>query len=515
LDVGNVLVIHEKDDHLWVAGERGLALFEGDRFRSLRTVEPNVLRGISGAVETDEGDLWLHGLDGAILLRGVEVRKAIEQPGHAMTYRLFSHEDGLLGSPTEIRPLPTLVQGSDGRLWFATKRGPYVLDPRNVVTNSRPPTVLVKAVVAGSASHLEPRSLELPPMTSKLEFDYTTTSLAAARQVRFRYRLVGIDSDWQEAGERRQAFYTNLGPGRYRFEVIAANEDGVWNTSATLVDVRIAPAWFQTPWFFSLCALATVWTLALFYRTRMRQVRERAQGRLQERLLERERIARELHDTLIQSFQGLILTFSAAMRRIPEGQLARTQMEKALLRADEALAEGRDRVHELRSPMSLHGDLVTALREAADDLQHLQPSVSVEVLVRGTPRALHPVVLEEAFRIGREALTNAFHHAQAASIGVEIAYGGTQLRLHICDHGRGIDGDILAKGGIPGHWGMSGMRERAQKLGARLLIRSGAGAGTDVELDIPAAVAYREPGAIPWWQKVLPRRRRAGNRHDD
>lgn len=515
LDIGNVLLIYEKGAHLWAAGERGLALFDGKRFQSFRTVEPNVLRGITGAAETAEGDLWLHGLDGAILLKGVEVRKAVEQSGYAMTYRLFSHEDGLLGSPTEIRPLPTLVQGADGRLWFATKRGPHVLDPRKVATNTIPPTVLVKSVVAGSAAHLETRSLELPAMTSRLEFDYTTTSLAAARQIRFRYRLDGVDSDWQEAGTRRQAFYTNLGPGRYRFHVIAANEDGVWNMSAASVDIRIAPAWFQTPWFYSLCVLAAVGSVALLYRARMRQVRVRVQGRLEERLLERERIARELHDTLIQSFQGLVLTFSAAMRRIPEGQLARTQMEKALLRADEALAEGRDRVHELRSPMNLQGDLVTALRDAAGDLQHLQPSVSIEVLVRGTPRALHPLVLEEAYRIGREALTNAFHHAQAPSVAVEIAYEGAHLRLHVRDHGRGIDGETLAKGGAPGHWGMLGMRERAQKLGARLLIRSGAGAGTDVELDIPAAVAYREPGAVPWWRKFRLRLKRADIRHDD
>jgi signal transduction histidine kinase/ligand-binding sensor domain-containing protein len=504
LDIGNVLVIREKGDHLWVAGERGVAVLDGARFHSMRTAGRNVLRGITGLVESDDGDLWLHGLDGAILLRRHEIREALEKPGYVMTYRLFTHEDGLLGSPTEVRPLPTLVQGSDGRLWFATKRGPYLLDPREVVANSKPPSVIIKAVMTGAGARLAPRDVELPPLTTRLEFDYTTTSLAAARQVLFRYRLEGVDAGWQEAGRRRQAFYTNLGPGRYRFQVIAANEDGVWNANGASVSIRIVPAWFQTPWFYALCAMAIVAVLLLFYRARMRQVRARVQGRLQERLLERERIARELHDTLIQSFQGLVLTFSAAIRRIPGEESARSQMEKALLMADEALAEGRDRVRDLRSPMSLHGDLVAALREAVEDLQHLHSRTVIDFSVRGTPRALHPVVLEEAYRIAREALTNALRHAKAAGVNIEVVFGAAQFRIHVRDDGAGIQADVLSSGGVSGHWGLVGMRERAQKLGARLLIRSGAGSGTDVELDIPAAVAYREDTVVRWWRRWIP-----------
>ena len=514
LDVGNVLAMHERRDRLWVAGERGVALFGAERFRSLRTVEPDVLRGITGLVETSEGDLWLHGLDGAILIRSAEVQKAIAQPGHAMTYRLFTHEDGLMGSPTDIRPLPTLVESIDGKLWFGTKRGLFMLDPRRVATNTVPPSVIFRSVVAETVRYLSPRTLELPPLTSRLEFDYTTTSLAAARVVKFRYKLSGVDDDWREAGTRRQAFYTNLGPGRYRFQVIAANEDGVWSDSGASVDISIAPAWYQTKRFLSLCALAGIGTLVLFYRARFRSMRSQVHGRLQERLLERERIARDLHDTLIQGFQGLILTFEAAVRRVPKDQPARAQMEKALVRADEALAEGRDRVRDLRSPMSLQGDLATALKEAADDLARIFPSISVDLLVHGSPRALHPVVMEEAYRIGREALTNAFYHAKAQEVAIEIDYGSLHLRLHIRDDGRGIEGDVLASGGVPGHWGMTGMRERAQKLGARLMIRSGIGSGTDIELDVPATVAYRDRRPHARWWNRLTGRADDGESHD-
>lgn len=501
LEVGNVLAIHENGSYLWAAGERGLAVLVSDRFRRLKTVAPDVLRGITGIVETQAGDLWLHAQAGAVLLRGQELRQAIEDPSHRMAYRVFNYEDGLNGSPTEIRPLPTLVQGTDGRLWFATKRGPFVLDPARIVTNEVPPSVIIKSARAETTRYQAPTMLQLPALTSNLEFDYTTTSLAAARRVHFRYRLSDVDRNWHDAGTRRQAFYTNLGPGRYRFQVIAANEDGVWNSAGAGVDVVIAPAWYQTKWFVALCGLFAVGSLALLYHARLHRLRTQVQGRLQERLLERERIARELHDTLIQSFQGLVLTLVAAVRRIPEEQPARQQMEKALARANEALAEGRDRVRDLRTPMSLQGDLAAAVKEAADDLALVHPTVTFDLTVLGTPRALHPVVVDEVYRIVREALANAYHHAGAGSIGVEIDYGIRHLRLQVRDDGKGIAGDVLDKGGIPGHWGMTGMRERAQKLGVRLMVRSGMGSGTDVELDIPAAVAYRDSAPLARWRR--------------
>lgn len=515
LNVGNVFALHENGKHLWVAGDRGLALLLSDGFRNLNTVEPNVLHNVTGVIETATGDLWLHALDGAIHVRREEVQRAIAEPHHRMNYRLFNYADGLTGAPAEIRPMPTLVQGTDGRLWFGTRHGAFVLDPAAISINQQPPSVIIKAARAGSIRYQMPVSLRLPALTSNLEFDYTTTRLAAAHRVRFRYRLSGVDRGWQEAGTRRQAFYTNLGPGQYRFYVIAANEDGVWNTAGDTVAFTIAPAWYQSVWFFVICGLVAIGAMTFLYRARVHRLRTQLQSRLQERLLERERIARELHDTLIQSFQGLVLTLSGAARRIPPEDPARTQMEKALTRADAALAEGRDRVRDLRTPMTLEGDLGTIIKESANDLALLHPPANFELSTYGAPRALHPVALEEAYRIGREALANAYGHANASYIGVEIDYGTRQLRLHVRDDGKGIDADILAKGGIPGHWGMTGMRERAQKLGARLLVRSGAGSGTEIELDIPAAVAYREHEAGSWYGRLLLHMGRGLKRHDN
>ena len=502
LEVGNILTIQEKGPHLWVAGERGLALFVGDRFRAMTVAAPDVLRGITGLVETGEGDLWIHAIVGAIKIPATEVRKAIDEPGHEMSFRLFDDEDGLTGVPTDIRPLPTLVEGSDGRLWFATSRGLFSLDPRRVIANGRPPTVVAKAVFTGGVRHAALPGLTLPALSSSLQIDYTATSLIAPRRVRFRYMLDGVDRGWQDAGPRRQAFYTNLGPGQYRFNVIAANEDGVWNATGATVAFTITPAWYQTKWFLMLCALGAIALLVLVYRTRVGKVRAQIQGRLQERLQERERIARDLHDTLLQGFQGLVLTFEAAMRRIPAGQPAREMMEKALGRADEVLAEGRDRVRDLRDALSLQGELSKALNETAEDLA-LVHQATFTLTVKGAPRTLHPVVMEEAYLIAREALTNAFRHAAARQIEIEVIYGMRQLRTHVRDDGIGIDVEVLTKGGTPGHWGLPGMRERATKLGARLLVRSGLGSGTDVELAVPAAIAYRDRTAISrWWTLV-------------
>ena len=511
LAVGNALSILATDNHVWIGGESGLALFDGTSFRTMSVSNPDALRGLTGIVETKEGDLWLHGLAGAVLIEAREVRKAIDQRGHAMAYRLFDSEDGLFGGPTEIRPLPTLVAGSDGRLWFGTLVGVFMLDPSQLTLNRVPPTVFVDAALAGNSlrrlplagdsAYRLPTVLALPALTTNLRVDYTTPSFVGPRRVQFRYKLDGVDRDWREAGGRRQAFYTNLGPGSYRFQVTAANEDGVWNEKGASFSFTIAPAWYQASWFFALCAVLFLTGLAVMYRMRMGRVRAQTHARLQTRLLERERIARELHDTLIQGFQGLILTFHAAMRRIPRGEGPREQLEEALARADEVLAEGRDRVHGLRESVVYQGDLRAALTDFADDLAALHPT-EFAIVVQGPGRRLHPVVLEETYGIAREALANAFRHAGAGRIDVEVAFGDDHLRVRVSDDGKGIDAEILARGGLAGHWGMPGMRERAQRLGAKLRVRSGPRAGTDVELEIPASLAYRDPHDSSWWRRL-------------
>lgn len=511
LDVGTVLTISEKGQHLWIGGDHGLALFHSERLRPMMTTDPSVLRGITGIVETASGDLWIHGAAGAVLLAAPEVRQGLARPGYLMAYRLFDEEDGLYGAPARVRPLPTLVEGTDGRLWFATKRGVFSLDPSAIVTNATPPTVVLKEVWSGTTRHGVHSDITMPPRSSTVRFDYTATVLASGRRAQFRYRLSGVDEDWQDAGGRRQAFYTNLGPGHYHFQVIASNENGVWNRTGASANLTIMPAWYQTATLWALCAAAVFALLFLVFRLRLAQMRNHLQARLQERLFERERIARELHDTLIQGFQGLVLVFGAAAQRISAEDPIREVLGKALKTADGVLAEGRDRVRGLRESMTLTHDLPTALKEAAEDLALAQP-IEFSMSVSGTQRPLHAVAMEEVYQIAREALTNAHRHAGANRIELELSFAPSHLRLLVRDDGQGIDETILRDGGRQGHWGMPGMRERASKLGATLRLRSGPGSGTEVDLQVPGAVAYRkEATKRRWWRRFSGRVRGGGN----
>jgi len=513
LDVGNVLTISEKGHHIWIGGDRGLALFDSDRLRPMMTTDSSVLRGISGLVESANGDLWIHGTAGAVLVPATEVHQAIGSSHYAMTRRLFDDDDGLYGAPTNLRPMPTLVEGTDGRLWFSTNRGVFSLDPRAIITNLTPPTVVLKDVWSGSTRYTAHSDITLTPRSTSVRFDYTATALTIGRRARFRYRLSGVDDVWQDADDRRQAFYTNLGPGHYRFQVIASNENGVWNQPGASVDLTITPAWYQTGVFRTLCVIAAIAVLLLLFRLRLTQMRNQLQARLQERLLERERIARELHDTLIQGFQGLILLFGAVAQRIPEEHPSRELLGKALKSADRVLAEGRDRVRGLRESISLNHDLPTALKEVAEDLALAQP-IEFAVSVSGMQRPLHSVVMEDVYQIAREALANAHRHAGANRIELELLFAPSQLRVLVRDDGRGIDDGILRDGGLPGHWGMSGMRERAKKLGATLHLRSGPQSGTEVDLQVPGAVAYRnDANGQRWWHRFLRRLRGDGYEH--
>jgi signal transduction histidine kinase len=339
----------------------------------------------------------------------------------------------------------------------------------------------------------------LPPHTTDLQIDYTATSLAMPQHVRFRYKLEGVDADWKEAGARRQAFYTNLGPGAYQFTVLAANEDGVWTAEGRSLAFSIAPAWYQTQWFRLLCVLAAIVLLALAYRLRINQVMVAMRARLEERLMERERIARDLHDTLLQGLQGLTLHFQAVAARIPKNEPTHDMMEEALTLADEVMVESRNRVKDLRASTQMQGDLPAALAAIGQPLAQEQ-ATKFSVAIEGAPRKLHPIVREEAFSIGREALLNAFRHAGARKIEVEVSFKPGDLRVRVRDDGCGIEPDVLESGGRSGHWGLIVMRERASKIKGHVEIWSRKGDGTEIELRVPASMAYSGDARTGGWR---------------
>lgn len=500
LQTGHVMTISVGAQHLWFGGELGLARFEGDRFRSLTATRIPALIGISGIVETPGGDLWLNASSGVVRIPAAQWQRAFVDPDHSPDYELFDFQDGLPGIAQQATPVPTAIAGSDGRLWFATNHGVAWIDPARIRRNGLPPPVVIRSLIAGDKTYAAATNLRLPERTTNLQIRYTALSLSIPERVRFRYRLEGAEQAWRDAGPRREAFYTNLQPGSYRFRVIAANDDGVWNETGAALDFVITPAFVQTKWFVALCVIAAAGVLWVLVLLRLRQFSAQMHGRLQERLIERERIARELHDTLLQGVQGLILRFQSVSERIPATEPARQMMEKALDRADEILIEGRDRVKDLRSPMAT-ADLAQAFAIVGEDLAQDYPA-GFRVVVEGVVRDVHPLVREEVYGIGREALINAFHHAQAQQIEVELIFDRSELRLHFRDDGHGIEAKILDAGGRHGHFGLAGMRERAQKIRARIDIWSRPGAGTEVDLRIPAAMAYAAVRSRSRWDRL-------------
>jgi signal transduction histidine kinase len=309
-----------------------------------------------------------------------------------------------------------------------------------------------------------------------------------------------VDAAWFDADSTRTATYTDIPPGVHSLHIRATNGDGVWDREGIVYNVTQKPFFYQTTTFRLAAVMTGVLLLVGLYRLRLRQAAARLNARLEERLAERERIARDLHDTLLQGFQGLILRFHDAMMSIPEPEPARQLMETALDRADEVMAEGRDRVVSLHPAFDRAGDLAQSLARAGDEITN-GSEVTICVTTEGQVQSLDPMALDEIFCIGREAMVNAFRHAQGRSIEVEVDYAAWELRLRIRDDGRGIDPNIL-EAGRPGHIGLASMRERAERVCGQLDIISGPGAGTEIELRVPAARAYRGILVESAWRRL-------------
>ncbi|QJR12905.1 hypothetical protein DSM104443_03999 [Usitatibacter rugosus] len=500
LPIGNVTAIHARRGRVWAGGDVGLALFDGTRFRAMSSEVEGAFRNITGIIETADGDLWLNAAPGIIHITSAELRLAATEPAHRIRGEIFDAADGVQGTSARIRPLPSAVEGTDGRLWFATGVDIYSLDPTRIHRNLVPPQVSIQALVADGKSYALTEKATLPANPASIRIDYVGISLTMAEKVRYRYKLEGVDKDWQDVRGRQQAFYTNLAPGLHRFHVMASNNDGVWNETGGTLEFRIPPTFFQTGWFIALCVAASGLALWAVIRFRVRQVARQMRTRFNERMAERERIARELHDTLLQGTQGLVYSVQAAANHLPREEPVRAMLEKTIERATAAVSEGRDRIQDLRVPADAGRDLGDALAAVGQELAR-GLEIDFRTLVEGAPRPLGAATRQEAYQIGREALLNAFRHARAASIEVQLIYEEEGLRVRVRDDGVGVNLDAAQSAG---HWGMRGMRERAQKLGAQLDVwsREGAGTGTEIALRVPAAAAYVRRAPRSAWQSI-------------
>jgi signal transduction histidine kinase len=453
-------------------------------------------------MDDDARSLWLYTPCGLLRVArsGVDAwSAAMDQDANAkptVQATVFDISDGVPSLASANHFTPQVAKSVDGKLWFlAGSDGVNLIDPNHRWFNNVPPPVHIEQLVADrktyDATTAGGEPLRLPPLIRDLQIDYTALSLVAPEKILFRYMLEGRDTEWQEAGNRRQVFYNDLGPGMYRFRVLACNNSGVWNETGTFVDFTIAPTYYQTTWFRSLIVILFMLVLVGIYHLRLQQVARVVRGRMEERLEERERIARDLHDTLLQSVQGLILKFHAVLKQIPADSPAHNALEKTLDHADQVLAEGRDSIRNLRVNSASLSDLPAAFRTVAEETSQGRDAV-FKTVVEGRVRDLHPLVLEECYCIGREAIINALSHSEGQHVEAEIAYDVRQFRLRVRDDGRGIEPKILEAGGRSGHWGLQGMRERAEKIGGQLRFWSRPETGTEVELTVPGATAYRK-----------------------
>jgi signal transduction histidine kinase/ligand-binding sensor domain-containing protein len=445
----------------------------------------------------DAGNFWLYALCGLIEIPKEEMQAWWNDAERKLNMLVLDSSDGVQAGVAAYTPS---AKTPDGRLWFANSTVLQMIDPAHASKNAVAPPVEVTGLVADQKAYALDPGIRLPALTRDLEIDYTALSYAVPQKVRFRYRLEGRDADWQAPGTRRQAFYNDLRPGPYRFRVIACNNDGVWNTEGAAIDFSVLPAYYQTRWFQAVCVAAFLALLGAVYQVRLRKMAREYNMRLDERVDERTRIARELHDTLLQSFQGTLMRFHAVYEQLAEGE-PKKDLAETLERAGQAITEGRDAVQGLRSSAAETNDLAAALAGLGKELavgENLPPEFTVQV--EGAPRDLHPILRDEVYRVAGEALRNAFRHAEAQHIEVEMRYDERLFRVRVRDDGKGIDPKLLAEEGRAGHFGLRGMRERAKLAGGQLTVwssdrRSAAKleSGTEVELSIPAARAYAGP----------------------
>jgi len=489
----------DRNGTLWAATQGGLSRLKDGRVATLTSRSGLPCDAVDWVVEDDAHSFWLNMACGLVRIARPELDAWETDPQRTIHATVFDSSDGVRSHAFTTGWSPRLTKSRDGKLWFLPLDGVSVIDPHHLPFNALPPPVHIEQIVADGTKYNPARGLRLPPRVRDLAFDFVALSLVAPEKVQYRFKLEGHDRDWRAAVNELRVEYTNLPPGTYRFRVIASNNSGVWNETGDSLEFSVAPAYYQTDLFRAACVAAFLALLWAVYRYRLHQIAQEFNVRLEERVHERTRIARDLHDTLLQSFQGLMLRFQIVDDLLPAGK-AKEALEKALERADQAIAEGRDAISDLRSTTVVGHDLASAVAALGDELAS-QDSATFGLTVEGTPRNVHPILRDEIYRIVREAVRNAFRHAQARRIEAEITYGEKLLRLRIRDDGKGIDPGIVEEG-RGSHYGLPGMRERARQIGGQLNIWTGPGTGTEIELSIPGPLAYGTPAARTWWRRL-------------
>ena len=474
----------DSESMTWIGTGKGLASLRGTQITSYRGVADVLADEILGITEDRGGWLWVATAKHIFRIKRDSLLRSALDDGDLTIYGIA---DGLLGTEG-VKRQRSAVRDSMGRIWFSTNRGICFVDPARLMNESIQLAVHIESISADGLPLQLGDKVTIPADRRRVTFGYVGLSLSSPEHVRFRYKLDGFDKDWTDPISAREAVYTNLSPGPYRFHVMASTVDGIWNNTDAAVGFQVEPALWQT-WGFRFClALTCLLGAAASYRLRLNQLSIRLKRRFDERLAERTRIAQELHDTLLQGFLGASMQVHVAAGRLPSSSPAMPPLARAIELMEQASRESRIALRGLRSPKNDSLNLGQAFSRIPEEL-NISADIQFRLTVEGEQEPLQPLLRDDVYRIGREALINAFCHSRATRIEVELEYAIKEFRLSVRDDGCGVDSQTL-QSGREGHWGITGMRERAEAIGAKLSLRSSATAGTEVVLYVPGSVAF-------------------------
>jgi signal transduction histidine kinase len=541
LSSNRILDTHEdRAGTIWVATQGGLDRYSRDRFDQIQSAHsthdllarrfaedsignlyttdaPRGISRITGKdlvllnsklnlmqmVESPDHDLWFSSRAGVIRV----AEQDLAYSGNSETplnYEQIDRADGLLTAEASVGS-PNIAITPDGTLWVATVEGLAMINTARLLSTRRRPKVFISdALVDGGRARVR-NELDLPPGIHHVELQLAAIDLAAAQKVRLQYLLEDVDSGWLDANASRTAVYTNIPVGAHRLLVRATDSRGAWSSGTVVYQVMQRPFFYQTRSFQVSMFTALLLLLAVAYLARVRHVVRQTRAILEERQVERESVARDLHDTFLQGIQGLILRFHTGTQQLPCDQPVRQLFEEALRQSDDVMLEGRSVLSRLRTRRTTPESLPDAFADIGHEFRSLS-TAQFEVMVSGRKRDLSIVIQDELYKVGREALFNAFRHAHANKIEVELHFGVFELRLRFRDNGIGIDPAILHEGRVPDHYGLPGMRERVKKIGGHMELWSRPVAGTEIDVRIPSAIAYRRANANdhrPWFRRLL------------
>jgi ligand-binding sensor domain-containing protein/signal transduction histidine kinase len=477
-----VISLHEDaDGALWIGSSGGgLNRLKQGKFAAYTTRNGLPDDVVYGILEDRQNSLWLSSNKGIFRVSKKELDDFANGIVGSITTVLYGPADGMITRECSGGGHPAGWRSADGRLWFSTIKGVAMIDPEKIKLNDHPPPVVIEQIRVDDESISPAQTIELAPGKSRLDFYYTALSFVAPEKVRFKYKLEGFDSDWVDGGTRRTAYYTNLRPGRYKFRVIASNNDGLWSPTGATFDLYLKPHFYQTYWFYALCILSLAMLVWQLYRFRLKQV----ESQFAAVLAERNRMAREIHDNLAQEMLGISVQLEVVARTMPaSAELAKTHLDRVRMLVRHGIAEARRYVWDLRSQALDKNDLPAALSETARRLT-AETAVSAKVEVSGTFRPLSQLIEGNLLRIGQEAINNAVRHADARNILVNLKFDASRVQLSVRDDGQGFDYQ-RPKNGDENNFGLVGMQERAVRIGGILKVDSRAGEGTEVLVDVP------------------------------